>query len=101
MSSQAFQLKMIWVPSHIMIKGNEIADSLAKQAIHHPITQKVTLTVNESSKLITSAENVFRINKTRIAATNTCLSFAGQCIPNHIIQPNRKPKNSVFSLQQQ
>ena len=88
MSSQAFQLKMIWVPSHIMIKGNKIADSLAKQAIHHPITQKVTLTVNESSKLITSAANVFRINKTRIAATNTyVLSFAGQCIPNSHYPP--------------
>ena len=99
MSSDALQLKMVWVPSHIRIKGNEIADSIAKQAIHHPITWKVILTVNESSKLITSAASFLRIINTCITTTNIyVLSFEGHCIPHHLIHPNRKIANSIFHL---
>ena len=99
MSSHALQLKMVWVPSHIRIKGNEIADCIAKQAIHHPITWKVALAVNESSKLITPAANSLRINNTCIAATNIyVLSFEGHCIQHHLIHPNRKITTSIFRL---
>ena len=90
---------MVWVPSHIRIKGNEIADSIANQAIHHPITWKVALTVNETSKLITSAASSLRINNTCIATTNIyVLSFEGHYIPHHLIHPNRKIANSIFCL---
>ena len=98
-SSQDLQLKMIWVPSHIIIKGNEIAGSTAKPAIYHPITWKVALTVYGLLKLITSTANFLRISKTCVAATNMyVLSFAGHCIPHHFIHPNRKLVNSIFRL---
>ena len=57
------------------------------------------LTVNESSKLITSAANSLRINNTCIATTNIyVLSFEGHCIPHHLIHPNRKIADSIFRL---
>ena len=66
---------------------------------HYPITWKVALTVDESSKLITSSANSLRINNTCIAITNIyVLSFAGHYIPHHLIHPNRKIVNSIFRL---
>ena len=75
MSSHALKLKMVWGPSHVRIKGNEISDSIAKQAIQNPITWKFALTVNESSKLITSAANSVRTNITCITTTNMSFVF--------------------------
>jgi len=91
MSSHAVQLKMIWVPSYITIRGNKIADSIAKQAINHPIIWKIAPTVNESTNLITSTANSLRINNFCIVTTNIHVwSFAGYCIIYHLIHPNRK-----------
>ena len=41
------KIKLYWIPAHCGINGNEMADSLAKQAIQHGIDSQVSIPVRE------------------------------------------------------
>ncbi len=46
-------VNFVWVPSHMCVKGNEEADRLAKQALHHSqIDIEVTLSKSEIKAII-------------------------------------------------
>ena len=42
LSSQKY-VQFCWIPSHVRIKGNEVADATAKNAIHLPIAHNTQL----------------------------------------------------------
>lgn len=49
--------KLIWIPSHIGIVQNEIADSEAKAAIHEPLDENYKINMNDCKQIINEKIN--------------------------------------------
>ena len=48
------QLTFLWIPSHVGIHGNELADTLAKFALHRDVIVDVKLPFRDLRPLVTS-----------------------------------------------